>query len=248
MLICFSAFVDLHLFLFQVFQINMVALAPDMNLTVTWGNEFYYRICQLLMDVGTKMVRNEFDRLIRPSLLDDALMVGKSKLQRLTPRVVTPEMWTTLYPTDNSYGKSTDFDLTLLLVLFQHISPLQPPLVDPVSSKRSWDEHPLESDQSIQADIKRLELFRDKIVRATKPMMSEAEYTTTWNEIANILIKRGGPSVESDIDKLRTMPLTDLEITQEVKVLSKKKDGTRSTVQSVSDKSKLFVPKREQRK
>ena len=178
---------------------------------VTTENESFFRICQLLMGVGTEVMRNVFEDLHHPSTLDAVLQSNKSKLRNLPWRVLNNKMRSTLFPGGNSYGKITDFDITLLSILFRHICGLSPPVAQ--KGQRSWDEEPFTCDHSLAADLVRLKRYRNTIcAHTTSTKMPREEFDRTWDGIAAVLIRLGGQSVKLKIDCLREAPFTELEI------------------------------------
>ena len=179
---------------------------------ITEKDENFLRVCQLLMDQGVKVMRNEFDNIHPPQTMDNVLQIYKSKLKKLSKKELTDAMWSVLYPGVNRYGNSRDFDLKLLYVLFRNICNLNPPVVDAASEKRSWDEDPLQNDISLEADIVRLRLLRNRIyAHTTRVPMSSEDFDITWSDIAQVLIRRGRPPIQIKIDALRSTPFTKVE-------------------------------------
>ena len=225
--------------------------------TVTEENEFFFRICQLLMDLGVNAMRNLFDRIHPPHTLGNVLQMCKGKLRNLSKKIITATMWNVLYPGAGIYGNSKDFDITLLSVLFRNICHLKPPVVDTVSGRRSWDEDPPQSDTSVEADIVRLRLLRNRIyAHATSISLSSVEFDNTWSEITLVLVRMGGPAMKAKVDGLRKAPFTeaeksfskhledwyfqDQELKKEVETLKRKLDDTHNEItyigETVSDK------------
>ena len=54
--------------------------------------------------------------------------------------------WKCLYPSPGMCGKSTDFDITLLLKMFRNMCTLTPPV-------SGWDNLPNKTDHSPEADL-----------------------------------------------------------------------------------------------
>ena len=178
---------------------------------ITTENESFLRICHLLMAVGTDVMRKAFEDLHRPSSVDAVLRRNERKLKKLPRRVLNPKMRSTLFPGGNSYGKITDFDITLLSVLFRHICGLNPPVAQ--TGQRSWDEEPFTSDHSLAADLVRLKRYRNTIcAHATSTEMPRDEFDRTWDDIATVLKRMGGQSVKLKVDCLRDAPFTELEV------------------------------------
>ena len=185
---------------------------------ITIENELFFRTCQLLMGVGVKAMRQAFERLHHPKTLTSVLQSNERTLRKLPRRVLTENMQNTLFPSSNSYGKLSDFDITLLSVLFRHISGLKPPIADPVTGRRSWDEDPANCDVSLEADLVRLKRFRNSIyAHAKSTAMSSCEFAATWDAIADVL-KRLDPLLKTEIDNLKTSPFTKVEITYNIEL------------------------------
>ena len=183
---------------------------------ITSDNESFFRICQLLIGVGTTVMRNAFDNIHPPNTLSHVLQSNKNNLKRLRPRVLTDPMWNILYPGVNFCGKSTDFDLTLLTVLFRHICGLRPPLVDQAKTNSlptySWDEEPDPGDTSFAADVVRVKRIRNKVyAHASNTELSNADFTKHWSEISQVFT-RIDPSMRKDVDDLENAPFTKLEV------------------------------------
>ena len=181
---------------------------------ITEKNELFFRVCELLMGIGTKVMRKTFEDLNHPKSMEDILKSNKTLLKNLPRRVLTEKMQNTLFPTQTSYGRIEDFDITLLSVLFRNICGLQAPIVDYTSNRRSWDEDPPYTDHSTEADLVRLKLLRNTVYgHAKDTTMSSTEFSNTWRAITEVL-ERLDPSTtnKNDIDNLFSAPLTELEV------------------------------------
>ena len=181
---------------------------------ITENNELFFRICELLMGIGTKVMRRKFEELHHPKPVDEVLKSKKNfLLNKLPKKVLTEKMRNTLFPTPTSYGEITDFDITLLSVLFRSICGLQPPTVDHCG-RPSWDENPVKNDYTLPADLVRVKILRNTIYgHAKDTQMSTAEFNASWNDIADVL-KRLDPSEKNknEIDHLYNASLTELEV------------------------------------
>ena len=171
------------------------------------GNELFFRLCKLLIGGGTEVMRMQFDQHIPPSELPKKLQQMKSHLLNLK-RVITPPMQKKLYPDDNTYGKSTDFDISLLMILLRNLCGLKPP-----KSTNNWEDMPLDSDRSLEADILRLKQYRNKLfVHVHSCDIKRSEFDTISNEITKILVRLGGPDWKLKVEKMLKGPLSQLEI------------------------------------
>ena len=170
-------------------------------------NESFFRLCKLLIGGGTEVMRMQFDQQIPPFELPKKLQQMKSHLLNLK-RVITPSMQKKLYPDDNIYGKSTDFDISLLMILMRNLCGLKPP-----KSTNNWEDMPLDYDLSSEADILRLKQYRNKLFAHVHSCHIEtSEFKTISNEITTILVRLGGPDWEFKAEKMLKEPLSQLEI------------------------------------
>ena len=90
----------------------------------------YARLCRLLVDVGTLIVRETFDRKHPAENLCTVLSSNEinSALKSLRKRgILNPFQWGKLYPAIKSSVSSREFDITLLMVLLRNICGLAPP-------------------------------------------------------------------------------------------------------------------------
>ena len=166
-----------------------MAGSPGMcSVTASEDKERFFRLCRLLLDGGTDLLRQEFDKLIPPCSLPFVLSKEKASLLRLPRGVLTPEMFQKLYPTTTSHGKSTDFDISLLMVLFRHLCRLKAP-----PSSKNWSSMPISSDQSLEADILRLKIYRNTIfAHAEACCISENDFDQVSKGMCEIFERRGG--------------------------------------------------------
>ena len=90
----------------------------------------YARLCRLLVDAGAHVLRETFDKKRPTESLDTVLPTPSTHaiLQSLRKkRVLNPTQWGKLYPAIKSSVSSTNFDITLLMVLLRNICCLIPP-------------------------------------------------------------------------------------------------------------------------
>ena len=169
------------------------------------GNELFFRICRLLIDGGTEVMRLQFDKKIPPSELPKKLQKIKNvwKLQN----VITAPMRETLFPDDNTYGKSADFDISLLMVLLRNIGGLQPP-----QSTNSWKDEPSDNDHSLEADIVRLKLYRNKIFAHVRSCsIIKSDFENFAKKIGESLIRLGGKEWKHKVEEILNEPLSQDE-------------------------------------
>ena len=87
-------------------------------------------------------------------------------------------------PSTGMYGKSTDFDITLLFRLLRTICGLAPPVT-------GWDALPASTDDSLEADLARIKYYRNSIYGHVNENMeiSDDEFSVLWREISEALVR-----------------------------------------------------------
>lgn len=161
----------------------------------------YARLCCLLVDFGSRVLRDAFDRVRPPGSLDTVLANPKvhATLQSLREkRVLNPSQWDKLFPATKSPVSSRDFDITLLVVLLRSICSLVPPAT-------GWDNPPLVTDVTLEADIARIKFFRNTVYgHATDALVDDATFSVYWNDIKDTLVRLWGAEYQPErlIDRL----------------------------------------------
>ena len=121
----------------------------------------YARLCRLLVDVGSQVLRSTFDKIHPPATLHTVLgstSVHYATLQSLykgRKKVLNPTQWGNLYPSHSPVSSAT-FDITLLTVLLRNICGLSPPA-------NGWDRLPLATNISIADDIAKVKYYRNSV-------------------------------------------------------------------------------------
>ncbi|XP_078380840.1 uncharacterized protein LOC144663688 [Oculina patagonica] len=174
----------------------MASAAPYFPSTKEATN--YERLCRLLVDVGSQVLRETFDRVRPPGSLHTVLAdpAVHAKLQSLQKkRVLSTPQWRKLYPVIKSSVSSRDFDPTLLVVLLRNICSLVPPA-------NGWDNLPLVTDTTLQADIARIKFYRDTIYysHGSDASVDDATFSVYWKKIKNTLVRLGGACYCDAID------------------------------------------------
>ncbi|XP_068713367.1 uncharacterized protein [Montipora foliosa] len=152
----------------------------------------YARLCRLLVDVGTQVLRDTFDRIHSPATLDVTLTTPPTLiiLQSLRKKgVLNPSQWEKLYPpaTTSPSVSSTNFDITLLTLLQRHICHLRPP-----ASTGNWDALPLGFDNSTEANIARIKYYRNNVcAHASQAAIDDPAFNALWDNISNALLALG---------------------------------------------------------
>lgn len=176
----------------------MASAAPAFPSTKKTTN--YARLCRLLVDVGSQVLREAFDRVHPPANLYAVLArpAVHATLRELHRRkILNPTQWGKLYPAIASPVSSRDFDITLLMILLRNICGMIPPTT-------GWDDLPAATDVSTEADIVRVKFYRNTIYgHATQASVDDAAFNRYWADIQQALLRLGGTSYGAAIDSLR---------------------------------------------
>ena len=161
----------------------------------------YARVCRLLIDIGSQALRETFNKLHAPGSLHSFLDTNRSTLQKLRKqRVLNATQWSKLFPAISTSVSSSNFDITLIIVLLRSICGLAPPTIT-----GSWDKFPPMADVSREADIVRLKCFRNDIyAHAEKASIPDSEFSIHWQNVRDCLVRLGGESYKREIDNLQT--------------------------------------------
>ena len=161
----------------------------------------YARLCRLLVDVGSQVLRSTFDKIHPPATLHTVLgstSVHYPTLQSLykgKKKVLNPTQWGKLYPVHSPVSSAT-FDITLLTVLLRNICGLSAPAT-------GWDHLPLAANTSIADDIARVKYYRNTVYgHASQAAVDDSSFSTYWQEIREALVRLGGVNFRADINNL----------------------------------------------
>lgn len=136
---------------------SMESAAPMFS--STRENTNYARLCRLLVDVGSQVLREVFDKIRPVGGLDTVLgsTSVSATLQSLRHKnILNPLQWRNLYPAIKSSVSSKNFDITLLMVLLRSICGLTPPAT-------GWNDLPPPTDLTCGADIVRINYYRKTV-------------------------------------------------------------------------------------
>ena len=161
--------------------------AADEALSTTDEKANFQRLTRLLMRGGLALLRDVFDSIHPPANLPAVLgnPAIKSNLQTLRGRVLTHPEWDCLYNPSGpgTYGKSTDFDISLLCKLLREICNLTPPAT-------GWKDLPNITDHSLGADLVRIRIYRNEIYGLNHRMeITNADFEKLWREISETLLR-----------------------------------------------------------
>ena len=201
----------------------------------------FQRLTRLLMLGGLALLKEVFDSIHPPPNFPAVLSnpVIKTQLQTLRRnRVLTHPEWNCLYNPSGpgTYGKSTDFDISLLCKLLREICSLTPPAT-------GWDILPNSTDHSLEADLARIKFYRNNIYGHNHSMeITNADFEKLWMEIRKALLRIASsissakrdewkksiekfflepltPDAEECVDELRLWHKKDMETKDEIEKL-----------------------------
>ena len=153
------------------------------------------KLSRLLIDGGTTVLRNIFDRYHPPVNLASDLNFNYSVLNNLLrKRVLNGQQWDKLFP-PGGIPDSKTFDITLLFLLLTNICGLSPPLT-------GWHSKPSPGDNSLEVNLARVKGFRNELYgHVTSSGVDTTSFSTFWHEISTALIFLGLDQAE--IDRLK---------------------------------------------
>ncbi|KAL9966560.1 hypothetical protein ACROYT_G024651 [Oculina patagonica] len=159
---------------------------PDEVLRSTSGKGNFQRVARLLISGGTTLLREIFDQLCPPSNVP-TILKNPATAKQLKAAKLTKPQWDCLYPSPGVYGKSVEFDVSLLFKLLKTICGLSPPAT-------GWDVLPTETDASLTADLARIKYYRNSVYGHVNHNMeiSDEKFPLLWQEIKEALVRVSG--------------------------------------------------------
>ena len=185
------------------------APGPEEVLHSTNGKANFQRVSRLLITGGTTLLREVFDQICPPASLP-TILKNPATEKKLKAAKLTKPQWDCLYPSPGVYGKSPDFDVTLLFRLLRTICNLIPPTT-------GWDALPVSTDDSLEADLARIKYYRNSVYGHVNQNMEikDDEFLTLWQEISEAIVRIAGQISAAKklewqlaVDKFLTDPLT----------------------------------------
>ena len=165
--------------------------AADEELRTTDEKANFQRLTRLLMRGGLALLREVFDAIHPPANLSVVLgnPAVKKQLQTLRRnRVLSQPEWDCLYNPigPGRHGKSLDYDISLLCKLLRSICNLTAPVT-------GWDNLPIISDHSREADLVRIKYYRNEIYGHSPNMeITYTDFQRLWTEISGALLRIAG--------------------------------------------------------
>ena len=160
----------------------------------------YARLCVLLVDVSSQVLRGTFEWKRPRGRLDTVLgtpPTSDTLKSLLKKKVLNPSQWSILYPAIKSSVSSEKFDITLLLVLLRNICGLTPPAA-------GWDALPSPTDVNCEDDLARIKYYRNTVYgHAAQASVDDANFNDYWMKIRETLVRLGGPVYVAAIDGVK---------------------------------------------
>ena len=176
----------------------MASATPSHPSTKETSN--YAWLCCLLVDVGSCVLREIFDRICPPGNLHTVLNDPKNhaKLQTLRKkRVLSTSQWRKLYPAFKSSVCSRDFDTSLLVFLLRNIWGLTLPA-------SGQNDLSLVTDTTPAADITRIKILRDRVYsHVSSGSVDDSTFISYWNDIKDTFQRIGGIRYQDIINDLK---------------------------------------------
>ena len=212
----------------------MATAAPPVSFSSTKETANYARLCHLLVEVGSCVLRNTFDKINPPSDLHKHLKTHRATLQQLRMRkILNPTQWGKLYPAIRTSVSSKNFDITLLTVLLRNICSLSKPAT-------GWDALPPAADTSTEADIVRVKYFRNTVYgHVEKASVDDATFNVYWQDIKDALVRLGGTAYGVAIDDLKNEcmdPLFEEHYRELLKEWKRDDDNTKDKLDEIDRK------------
>ena len=151
------------------------------------------KLSRLLINGGTKVLREIFDRYHPPESLPTAL--ERNRYFLIKEKVLCEYQWRLLFPPSGALPSSKKFDITLLFLLLTKICGLSPP-------HSGWHTKPPPSDNTLNANLARIKFYRNTVYsHVTTTGISDSFFPTLWQEISTALVALGLPQTEINILK-----------------------------------------------
>ncbi|XP_071123582.1 uncharacterized protein [Mytilus edulis] len=171
----------------------MATCSKDPRPTCSKENQNYVTLDKLLKEVSEPVVRKRFDKEFDPAVLQATLNKESVKIKKHTNR----RQWNILFPPrDQKPVCSSDFDLTLMILLIRNLTPIQ------IS-----DILPVPNDTNQGADLSRIKDCRNKLAHCNGSI-SDIEFETQWMEVSQAIVRLGGESYKEICSQLKVTSLS----------------------------------------
>ena len=181
-----------------------------------------FKLMRLIVDGGTEALRQTLTKHC-PGNLQVVLSTHHHTFSKLkTCKIINQNQWDKLY----SAAKINNFDITLLCVLLKNICGLKSHK-DPI-----WHNIPNVSDHSVEADIVRVELFRnERFGHIPNTAVSDDDFQSFWAEISVPLVRLGID--QREIDRLENEPCRKEEVERVLKEWEKSESEITKSLEGI---------------
>ena len=166
----------------QVFVFMASLSEAEEALRSTKQKSNFLRLTRLLIRGGAVFFREIFDSIHIPANLPTTLSDPSVERQLRRARLTIPER-KCLYPSPGVYGKSSDFDISLIFKLLRTICNLTPP-------PTGWDSLPNDFDHSLEADLARIKYYRNEVYGHSNNLeIPDEQFLDLWGKISEALLR-----------------------------------------------------------
>ncbi|VDI02299.1 Hypothetical predicted protein [Mytilus galloprovincialis] len=201
--------------------------SQETNKSISYEETHFLRIANLLITIAPSAVRVKFDKEFHPDVLQKILYQERFKmLESLKKRnILTQIQWDLMFPKSGTTSSST-FDLTLMISLIRHLTPI------PVG-----DILPLTTDISEGADLSRLKYYRNQISHSDTGTLSETDFHQWWTDISEAIQRLSKDRFKQTCNDLKYAKLdqNDKEIPIEIRNIARTNDSITKGVQKLHE-------------
>ncbi|XP_063409924.1 uncharacterized protein LOC134693147 isoform X2 [Mytilus trossulus] len=144
----------------------------------------------LLIDVCPRAVRMKFNEEIHPDVLKGTIRKNLNLLYELHEKRIISKPQLGILRQNNDNPSSESFDITLMILLLQHLAEF-----------RISEILPLNTDISVEADLSRIKYYRNKYFHSALIELSPDEYCTAWSDLREAIKRLGGENLQHDCAK-----------------------------------------------
>ena len=204
-----------------------MATAPVSPLASSMEKTNGAKLSRLLIDGGTTVLRTIFDGYHPPANLSTSLNANYSTLQSLfKKKVLRDAQWDKLFPTGGETPDSNTFDVTLLFLLLTNICGLSSPL-------SGWHSKPSPSDNSLEANLARVKLFRNELYsHVSTTAIDTPTFSGLWQDISTVLVALGLDKVA--IERLKLEHSGEEDHVEILREWAKSEEDTKSQLMDIS--------------
>ena len=238
--------------------------AAEEALRTTDEKANFQRLTRLLMRGGFALLREVFDSIHPPANLPAELGAKKKHLHNLRTttgyKIFSNWELKCLYNPHGpgTYGKSAEFDISILYKLLRSICSLTAPVT-------GWDKLPNSADPSREADIVRIRCYRNNIYSHDRLMqVTDADFQKLWMDISEALLRIAGgissakredwkkaietffhapltPDAEEFVDELQFWYLMDMETKHTLDQMQLKQAEMQKQLEQLHFKLDIFI-------